>query len=78
MQGAKKEKTKAIGAADSEELACKRAGFFAKELKNMGVNWSFSPVTDMLNNFFDVMGIRCISDDLEKIPLIVSYTVWRP
>ena len=64
-----------IGAAGSGELAYKRARFFAKELKTMGVNWSFSPVTDMLNNFFDVMGIRCISDNAETIARLASAMV---
>ena len=64
-----------IGAADSEELAYKRASFFARELKTMGVNWSFSPVVDMLNNFFDVMGIRCISDDPNKIARLAAAMV---
>ena len=64
-----------IGAANSEELAYKRANFFARELKTMGVNWSFSPVCDMLNNFFDVMGIRCISDDPDTISNLASAMV---
>lgn len=64
-----------MGAANSEELAYKRAAFFAKELKTMGVNWSFSPVTDMLNNFFDVMGIRCISDNVDTISKISAALV---
>lgn len=64
-----------IGAADSEKLAYKRASFFAKELKTMGVNWSFSPVTDMLNNFFDVMGVRCISDNAESVSRLSSAMV---
>ena len=64
-----------MGAANSEELAYKRAAFFAKELKTMGANWSFSPVTDMLNNFFDVMGIRCISDNVDTISKISAALV---
>ena len=64
-----------LGAADSEELAYKRANLFARELKTMGINWSFGPVTDMLNNFFDVMGIRCISDDPDAIARIASAVV---
>ncbi len=64
-----------IGAADSQELAYKRASFFAKELKTMGMNWSFSPVSDMLNNFFDVMGVRCISDNADKIAKLAAAMV---
>ncbi len=56
-----------IGAACSEELAYKRAKFFAKEAKSMGVNCLTSPVLDLLNNFFDVMGVRCLSSDPEII-----------
>ncbi len=52
-----------IGAANSKELAYKRSNFWAKELKTMGVTWAFGPVCDMLNNFFDVMGVRDISDN---------------
>ena len=64
-----------LGAAGSEELAYKRANFFARELKTMGVNWSFGPVSDMLNNFFDVNGIRDISDDPDEISRIASAMV---
>ena len=52
-----------VGAADSPELTYKRAYYWAKELKSLGITWAFGPVFDMLNNFFDPMGPRCISDD---------------
>ena len=41
----------------------------------MGVNWSFSPVTDMLNNFFDVMGVRCISDNADTVARLAAAMV---
>lgn len=56
-----------VGAANSPELTYKRSYYYAKELKSFGVNWAFGPVFDMLNNFFDVMGPRCISDDWRTV-----------
>ena len=65
-----------LGAAMSEKLTYQRFNLWAKELRSCGVNWAFGPVLDMLNNFFDVMGVRCISDDPQTmtslIPSIVS------
>ena len=56
-----------VGAANSPELTYKRSYYYAKELRSFGVNWAFGPVFDMLNNFFDVMGPRCISDDWRTV-----------
>lgn len=53
----------ALGAAGSEELAYKRAYYWAKEMRSMGVNWPFSPVVDLHSNFFSTGGIRRISAD---------------
>ena len=53
----------AMGAAGSEELAYKRAWYWAKEMRSMGVNWPFSPVVDLHTNFFSTGGIRRISAD---------------
>ena len=53
----------AMGAAGSEELAYKRAYYWAKEMRSMGVNWPFSPVVDLHTNFFSTGGIRRISAD---------------
>ena len=65
-----------IGAADSPELAYDRFNLWAKELRSCGVNWAFGPVLDMLNNFFDVMGVRCIGDNpaamVKLIPSIIK------
>ncbi len=65
----------AMGAAGSEELAYKRAYYWAKEMRSMGVNWPFSPVVDLHNNFFATSGIRRISADPDiaakiAVPLI--------
>ena len=53
----------AMGAAGSEELAYKRAYYWAKEMRSFGVNWPFSPVVDLHTNFFSTGGIRRISAD---------------
>lgn len=53
----------AMGAAGSEALAYKRAYYWAKEMRSMGVNWPFSPVVDLHTNFFSTGGIRRISAD---------------
>ena len=55
----------AMGAAGSEELAYKRAYYWAKEMRSMGVNWPFSPVVDLHTNFFATGGIRRISADAD-------------
>lgn len=55
----------AMGAAGSEALAYKRAYYWAKEMRSMGVNWPFSPVVDLHTNFFSTGGIRRISADPE-------------
>lgn len=65
----------AMGAAGSEELAYKRAYYWAKEMASMGVNWPFSPVVDLHTNFFATSGIRRISADPDTaakiaVPLI--------
>lgn len=60
-----------LGAAQSEELTYKRSYYYARELKRCGVNWSFSPVLDLITNFFSCSGVRCFSDDPSKIiPLV--------
>lgn len=41
-----------LGAANSKDLTFKRAYYFAKEVKTMGVNWPFGPVGDLVQNFF--------------------------
>lgn len=64
-----------MGAAGSKELAYQRSYFYARELRSCGVNWAFSPVCDMLPNFFGVSGIRCMSDQpdiiIELLPDII-------
>lgn len=56
-----------LGAAGSKELTYQRSYYYARELRTCGVNWAFGPVCDMLGNFFDVNGIRCISDQPDVI-----------
>ena len=65
----------ALGAAGSEELAYKRANYWAREMRSMGVNWPFSPVVDLHTNFFSTGGIRRIAADPEvaakiTVPLV--------
>lgn len=50
-----------VAAADSRELAYLRSYYYAKELRTCGVNWAFSPVCDLVSNFFS-MSVRCLSD----------------
>ena len=64
-----------LGAACSEELAYKRANFFAREARTMGVNCLTNPVLDLLNNFFDVMGVRCLSSDPEIIEKLAPHLI---
>ena len=62
-----------LGAAQAKELAYKRTYYYARELKRCGVNWPFGPVVDVISSFFTPSGVRCISDDPDKIiPLIPS------
>ena len=56
-----------IGAAGSGELAYQRSYYYARELRSCGVNWAFSPVCDMVSNFFGVSGVRCMSDQPDMI-----------
>ena len=62
----------AMGAAGSEELARKRAYYWAKEMRSMGVNWPFSPVVDLHTNFFSTGGIRRISADPDTAAKIAA------
>ena len=62
----------AMGAAGSEELAYKRAYYWAKEMHSMGVNWPFSPVVDLHTNFFSTGGIRRISADPDTAAKIAA------
>lgn len=62
----------AMGAAGSEELAYKRAYYWAKEMRSMGVNWPFSPVVDLHTNFFSTGGIRRISADPDTAAKITA------
>lgn len=50
-----------VGAAASNELAYQRSYYYAKELKSIGINWAFSPVCDLVRNFFS-LSVRCLSD----------------
>lgn len=63
-----------VGAAASKELAYQRSYYYAKELKTIGVNWPFSPVCDLVRNFF-ASSVRCMSDKndvvLELLPEIL-------
>lgn len=65
----------AVGAANSAELAYKRAYYWAKELRAVGINWAFGPVCDILPNFFDPMGVRCVSDKTELVAEIIAHTI---
>lgn len=64
-----------MGAAGSGELAYQRSYYYARELRTCGVNWAFSPVCDMVSNFFDTSGVRCMSDQpdiiMELLPDII-------
>ena len=63
-----------VGAAASKELAYQRSYYYAKELKTIGINWPFSPVCDLVRNFF-ASSVRCMSDQndivLELLPEIL-------
>ena len=56
-----------LGASQAKELAYKRTYYYARELKRCGVNWPFGPVIDVISNFFTTGGVRCFSDDPDKI-----------
>lgn len=56
-----------LAASGSEELAYKRGYYYAKELKQGGINWVFGPVFDRQNNFLNPSGVRCLSDNAQTI-----------
>lgn len=60
-----------IGAAQAKELTYKRSYYYARELKRCGVNWSFSPVLDLITNFFSSSGVRCMSDTPDRVISLV-------
>ena len=64
-----------LGAARSGELAYKRAYYWAREMRSMGVNWPFGPNVDLHKNFFSTGGIRRISADADIIAELVPYII---
>lgn len=65
----------AVGAANSAQLAYKRAYYWAKELRAVGINWVFGPVCDLLSNFFSFAGTRCLSDKTEWIVGLIPHMI---
>lgn len=65
----------AVGAANSACLAYKRGYYWAKELREAGINWVFGPVCDILSNFFAPEGVRCISDRTELVSELIPHMI---
>lgn len=63
-----------LGAANSGELAYKRAYYWAREMRAMGVNWPFGPVIDLVKNFF-ACSIRRLSGDPDLIANLIPYII---
>lgn len=57
-----------VGATDSAEMAEKFAKVCAVEGKSVGINWTFSPVSDLdLNPLNPITNIRSYGSDLERV-----------
>ncbi len=63
-----------LGAACNGELAYKRAYYWAREMRSIGINWPFGPNLDLHKNFF-ASSIRRISGDPDIIAELVPYII---
>ena len=61
----------ALGAAHSGEMAYMRSYYYAKEMKQCGVNWSFSPVCDLSGHLLAPGVIRTMSDNADLIVKLI-------
>ncbi len=65
----------AVAAANDDALAYKRAYYWGREMRSLGMNWVYGPVGDLSASFFATHAPRSFSDDPEKTGRMISATV---